>query len=110
MKPLLSIFFLFTFLLFQYGKLIAYMECRIVAAIQSTPDCECETKLQPSTNEGQATTPLHQHTTKNYTEEAFEEISIAIKNPISTAAKTGKAVTAFLLTGFAHQLLQPPRC
>lgn len=110
MKSILSIFFLFTFLLFQYGKLIAYMECRIVSALQSTPDCGCETKLQPSTNEGQATTPLHQHTTKNYTEEVFEEVSIATTNPASSGVKTGKAITPLLLTGFANQLLQPPRC
>jgi hypothetical protein len=110
MKQLLSIFFLFAFLLFQYGKLIAYMECRIVSVIQSSSDCGCETKLQPSPGNEQTNLPFHQHHIKNYTEELFEEVSLTKLAPSSTVILTGNLNAAQLLTGYTNKLLQPPRC
>jgi hypothetical protein len=110
MKHLLSIFFLFIFLLFQYGKLIAYMECRIVSVIQSTSDCGCETKLQPSAGNEQTNLPFHQHHIKNYTEELFEDLSLFTLTPSSSTTLTSNLQATQLLTGYTNKLLQPPRC
>lgn len=108
---MLSIFFLSIFFLFQYGKMIDYMECRIAAAIESTQDCGCDAKLQVATTDDESSTPFHQHHLKNYTEEFFnhtvkEEEAVAFSPNI-----TYNSITASQqLSGYFHELLQPPRC
>jgi len=110
MKKSLSIFFLSIFFLFQYGKMLAYMECRVVAAIESKVDCGCDDKLTTDSNQQPSSSPLHQHHLKNYTEEFFDHHWMAkdltIKKNIPS---TETALQQDQLPGFLHGILQPPR-
>jgi hypothetical protein len=111
MKQLLSIFFLSIFFLFQYGKMIDYMECRIAAAIESTKDCGCDTKLQVATTDDESSTPFHQHHLKNYTEEFFNYITKEDETVTALANALYNSITApQQLSGYLHELLEPPRC
>jgi hypothetical protein len=111
MKQLLSIFFLGIFFLFQYGKMIDYVECRITAVIESTEDCGCDAKLQASASDSEPSTPYHQHHLKNYTEEFFnyttkEDEAVNVSSRISYNRITAPQQ----LSGHLHEVLQPPRC
>jgi hypothetical protein len=111
MKQLLSIFFLSIFFLFQYGKMIDYMECRIAAAIESTKDCGCDAKLQATATDNEPSTPYHQHHLKNYTEEFFNYTAKEDEAVIvSFNALYNSIVAPQQLSGYLHELLQPPRC
>lgn len=110
-KKIYSIFFLSVFFLFQYGKMIDYMECRITAVIESTKDCGCDTKLQPTANDQNPALPFHQHHLKNYTEEFFYHTSLQTPaiatnyNPVYTNITAPQQ-----LSGYLQKVLQPPRC
>ncbi|RXK59251.1 hypothetical protein ESA94_14005 [Lacibacter luteus] len=109
MKQLLSIFFLSIFFLFQYGKMIDYMECRIAAAVASVEDCGCDEKLISNSTTEDASLPFHQHHLKNYTEEFFTEVHVAEPAAFSTTATAHNRISSpQLLAGFTNQLLQPP--
>jgi hypothetical protein len=109
MKKFISIFFLFSFFLFQYGKMLDYMECRIVAAIESKTDCGCDSKLSAASQENKNPQPLHQHQLKNYTEEFFnhsEYDKTDLFQPISvTPVSIYFNHYSFAFTGF---VFQPP--
>jgi predicted neuraminidase len=111
MKQSLSIFFLSIFFLFQYGKMIDYMECRIAAAIESRQDCGCDAKLQATATDEQSSTPFHQHHLKNYTEEFFnyteKENDIVL---VSSNSSYNSITVPQQLSAHLHELLQPPRC
>jgi hypothetical protein len=111
MKQLLSIFFLSIFFLFQYGKMIDYVECRIAAAIESTKDCGCDSKLQSTASDTEAPTPFHQHHLKNYTEEFFNYTVKEYETVVISSNVLYNSITApQQLSGYLHELLQPPRC
>jgi hypothetical protein len=111
MKQLLSIFFLSIFFLFQYGKMIDYMECRIAAAIESTQDCGCDAKLQAAVTDDESSTPFHQHHLKNYTEEFFNHTVKEEEAAVISSNTLYNSITApQQLSGYIHELLQPPRC
>jgi hypothetical protein len=110
MKQSLSIFFLSIFFLFQYGKMIDYMECRIAAAIESRQDCGCDAKLQATATDEQSSTPFHQHHLKNYTEEFFNYTERNDETVVVSTSSFYNCITApQQLTGHLHELLQPPR-
>jgi hypothetical protein len=111
MKQLLSIFFLSIFFLFQYGKMIDYMECHITAAIESTQDCGCDAKLQVAVTDDESSTPFHQHQLKNYTEEFFN-YTIKEEEAVTTSLNSfyNSIAAPQQLSGYLHELLQPPRC
>ena len=110
MKQLISLLFLSIFFLFQYGKMVAYMECRIAAAIESKVNCSCEEKLSTAYNQLPASQPTHEHHLKNYTEEFFD-------HDLKTITDTENIISrSFIspckqdqLPGHLHGLLQPPR-
>jgi hypothetical protein len=111
MKQLLSIFFLSIFFLFQYGKKIDYVECRIAAAIESTKDCGCDAKLQATATDDESSTPFHQHHLKNYTEEFFNYTVKEDETVVVSSNALYNSITApQQLSGYLHELLQPPRC
>ncbi len=110
MKQCLSILFLSLFFLSQYGKMLAYMECRIAAAIESKKDCGCENTLQTTNTDQNTSQPLHQHHLKNYTEEFFdhkwlaeEEITSINDLPFTILFRQNQ------LPGYLQDILQPPR-
>jgi hypothetical protein len=110
MKKAASIFFLFTFFLFQYGKMLDYMECRIAAAIESKSDCGCDNKLADNTTGDPSPQPFHGHHLKNYTEEFFDHCS----TNVSTINCSNHQYTVALLAeeelpGHPAGILQPPR-
>jgi hypothetical protein len=109
MKKAISIFFLFIFFLFQYGKILDYMECRIVAAIAPQEDCGCDTKLTTGTSTNEPIVPLHQHHLKNYTEEFFE-YPMLIQASILSIERAYKVVPSEKLpSGSCNSIFQPPR-
>lgn len=91
--------------------MIDYVECRIAAAIESTKDCGCDTKLQVAATDGESSTPFHQHHLKNYTEEFFNYITNEDETATASSNALYKSITApQQLSGYLHELLQPPRC
>lgn len=110
MKKLISIFFLFSFFLFQYGKILDYMECRITAALASKADCGCDTKLAAVQNNNDAAAPLHQHQLKNYTEEFFEDqLTTKFILPFSEELNYKIQPAGPLPAGYYNAIFQPPR-
>jgi hypothetical protein len=110
MKQCLSILFLSLFFLSQYGKMLAYMECRIKAAVESKTDCDCGNTLQTTDTDQNSSQPLHQHHLKNYTEEFFdhkwlaeEEITCINDLPFTILFQQNQ------LPGYLQSILQPPR-
>jgi hypothetical protein len=110
MKQCLSILFLSLFFLSQYGKMLAYMECRITAAIESKTDCDCGNTLQTADTDQNSSQPLHQHHLKNYTEEFFdhewlvkEELTVRNNLPFTILLQQDQ------LPGYLQGILQPPR-
>jgi len=111
MKALLSIFLLSIFFLFQYGRMIDYMECRITAAVQSSSGCDCESKLLPLSGDQEPAVPFHQHHLKNYTEEFFDHQSLPLQANISKDLPAYNCIVApQQLSGYLQERLQPPRC
>jgi hypothetical protein len=111
MKQLLSIFFLGIFFLFQYGKMIDYVECRIAAAIESAQDCGCDAKLQATASDDESPTPYHQHHLKNYTEEFFNYTVKEDESVVVSSNALYNSITApQQLSGYLHELLRPPCC
>jgi hypothetical protein len=108
-NKLLSIFFLFIFFLFQYGKIIDYMECRVSAAIESKTDCGCDTKLAASSTDNTNDPPFHQHHLKNYTEEFFHHITFTATTVETTVAKQFAAVNEGSVSNRSFSVFQPPR-
>jgi hypothetical protein len=109
MKKAIAIFFLFTFFVFQYGKILDYIECRIAAAVQIKEDCGCEVRLMANTGDASnQSTPL-QHHHKNYTEEFFdlEEINhpAVFKKLINHADNYQQGSMAV----YQVSIFQPPR-
>ena len=110
MKKLISIFFLFTFFLFQYGKILDYWECRIAAAIESKSDCGCDNNLNSASSSEQSSQPLHQHHLKNYTEEFFYHSGIISAKIFRNNQQYTIALYAEdELSGYLTGILQPPR-
>ena len=110
MKKLISIFFLFSFFLFQYGKMLDYIECRIAAAIKSKSDCGCDSRLSATSQENKNPQPLHQHHLKNYTEEFFDHQYTSFPQLLATCVTTTAVLPAEKLpAGFAKGIFQPPR-
>lgn len=87
------------------------MECRITAAIESAKDCGCDAKLQTTATDDESSTPFHQHHLKNYTEEFF---NYAVKEDETVAVSSyvlyNSITSPQQLSGYLHELLQPPRC
>ncbi|MBX9782346.1 MAG: hypothetical protein K2X48_03535 [Chitinophagaceae bacterium] len=110
MKKLISIFFLLSFFLFRYGKMLDYMECRIAAAIESKTDCGCDSKLSATSQESKNPQPLHQHHLKNYTEEFFDHQHTSVPRLPAACVTTAAVLPAEKLpAGFARGIFQPPR-
>ena len=87
------------------------MECRITAAIESTKDCGCDTKLQPTANDQEPAQPFHQHHLKNYTEEFFDHTSLPLSTIVMDYDPIYTNITApQQLSGYLQKVLQPPRC
>jgi hypothetical protein len=101
LKNALTIVFLAVFFVLQFGKVVAYVECRLMTARTNGVSCDCErviTTQQPSENDH---SPLHHTFSKILTEQLFDnchttttsifKINNAIeyrsyKSPIHTAA------------------------
>jgi hypothetical protein len=110
MKKAISIFFLLLFFLFQYGKMLDYMECRIAAAIEAKEDCGCDTKLTDSPTGNSAPQPFHQHQLKNYTEEFFDHCFVIPSiNAAGNRPCTNVWHPASELSGYSIGVLQPPQ-
>ncbi len=111
MKQLLSIFFISVFFLSQYGKMLAYMECRITAAIESKTDCDCGNTLQTADTDQNSSQPIHQHHLKNYTEEFFDHEWLLKEELVG---RNSLSFTILFrqdqLPGYLQGILQPPRC
>ena len=91
--------------------MIDYVECRIAAAIESTKDCGCDAKLQATATDDESSTPFHQHHLKNYTEEFFNYITKEDETATASSNTLYNSITApQQLSGYLHELLQPPRC
>ena len=91
--------------------MIDYMECRIAAAIESAQDCGCDAKLQVAATDDESSTPFHQHHLKNYTEEFFNHTVKEEEAVVISFNKLYNNITApQQLSGYLHELLQPPRC
>lgn len=91
--------------------MIDYMECRITAAIESTKDCGCDAKLQSTASDDEPVIPYHQHHLKNYTEEFFNYTVKEEEAVVSSSNSLYNRITApQQLSGYLHELLQPPRC
>lgn len=89
--------------------MIDYMECRIVAAIESKTDCGCDTKLAASTTDDTNNPPLHQHHLKNYTEEFFNHTAFTATIVETTVAKQFAAVNEGSVSHRSFSVFQPPR-
>ena len=90
--------------------MLAYMECRVVAAIESKVDCGCGDTLTTDSSQQPTSNPLHQHHLKNYTEEFFDHHWMA--KDLTTKKNipsTETAVQKDQLPGYLHGILQPPR-
>ncbi len=91
--------------------MIDYMECRIVAAIESTKDCGCDAKLQATATDDESSTPYHQHHLKNYTEEFFNYTLKEDEAVVVSSNALYNSITApQRLSGYINELFQPPRC
>ena len=87
------------------------MECRITAAIESTTDCGCDTKLQPTASDQEPAQPYHQHHLSNYTEEFFDHTSLQAPAIVTNYNPVYTNITApQQLSGYLQKVLQPPRC
>lgn len=87
------------------------MECRIAAAIESTEDCGCDTKLQATATDDESSTPFHQHHLKNYTEEFFNYTVREEQAVVFSSNTLYNSITASQqLSGYLHEILQPPCC
>ncbi len=85
------------------------MECRIAAAIQSTTDCGCDSKLIASADE-QTPQPLHQHELKNYTEEFYDHPFDLLPNTSIEGSLSHNILSIDQLpSGFCKSIFQPPR-
>jgi hypothetical protein len=104
-----SIFLLVLFFVFQYGRILDYMECRIAAAIETKTDCGCETRLIAATD-NETSAPLHEHSLKNYTEEFFDhENSSTTALNISVTKQYNNRFVQSSPVGFSKSIFQPPR-
>jgi hypothetical protein len=105
-----SLFLLLLFFIFQYGKMLDYMECRIRAAIETKSDCGCDLKLTAATDNNPVSAPFHQHHLKNYTEEFFDYHFLLL--PTMPFCNTKEYNTAFnqpIPEGRYNVVFQPPR-
>jgi hypothetical protein len=110
MKKPVSIFLLFLFFLFQYGKMLDYMECRIAAAIEAKEDCGCDNKLTGNTTDDSVPAPFHQHQLKNYTEEFFDHsFTVTAIIMVSNQQQSIMLHAAAELPGYTNGILQPPQ-
>jgi hypothetical protein len=109
-KKGISIFFLLLFFVFQYGKMLDYMECRIQAAIEAKPDCGCETKLTAFAENDPFSAPSHQHHLKSYTEEFFDQhFSLLPSLPEIISKQYNIAAIQSVPEGFNKSIFQPPK-
>ena len=60
MKKVIPILLLFVFFLFQAGRMLVYLECRI-----TTPNCDC-VKVLVDTQPGQEAVPNHKHLSEEF--------------------------------------------
>jgi len=110
MKQCLSLLFFSLFFLSQYGKMLAYMECRITAVVESKTDCDCGNTLQATDTDQNSSQPIHQHNLKNYTEEFFDHEWLTITD--ITIIPSPAFISQYKqdqLPGHLHGILQPPR-
>lgn len=111
LRKLLSILFLCMVMLFQYGKILTYVNCRIENMINNNnAPCDCEKQIKNSADNTQKN-PLQKTAVKEkITEELFTiESEKRIYHFSTENISLLKPSTTLLLTGFDKTIFQPPR-
>ncbi len=113
MQRLSVIALIIVFLLSQYGRNLAYLECRLYNLVQNGAGirCDCE-KMTPRTDAaGKPDVPPLQKATGVHLDEHFIQAGPlpALDNTISIQKSSWPVASQPARTGFASRLLRPPR-
>ncbi len=94
----------------QFGKIVTYMECRILAAATSTSTCDCEKLISNYNASEENHSPLHHNFSKILLEELFDNQLNVLNAPavVDYAAKHPVLKTE-LHANDAGDFFQPPR-
>jgi hypothetical protein len=111
LKKALPICFLAVFFLLQFGKIVAYMECRILAAATRTSTCDCEKLISNHNTSEKDHSPLHHNFSKTLLEELFDTQLNVLNAPAGVDGTSQHPVLKMALhTNDAGDFFQPPRC
>jgi hypothetical protein len=97
-------------LLFQYGKILTYINCRIESIINNSAQCDCEKQIKNSSDNNQSA-PIQKTVIKEKTTEELFTIVTGkdFYNKSVQEIILYKPATTLLLTGFNKTIFQPPR-
>jgi hypothetical protein len=111
LKKALAICFLAVFFLLQFGKIVAYMECRVLAAATSTSACDCEKLASDHNALEKDHSPLHHNFSKTLLEELFDNQLNFLNSPVRMYyASPYPVLKTVLHTNDAGDFFRPPRC
>jgi hypothetical protein len=60
------------FFLLQFGKMAAYLECRLLYVVSNDSSCDCEQVITDNTGSADNHSPLHHAFLKTFTETLFD--------------------------------------
>jgi hypothetical protein len=110
LKKALTICFLAVFFLLQFGKIVAYMECRLLAASASASTCDCEKLISNHNASEKDHAPLHHNFSKTLLEELFDnQLDVLNAPPVVDGSSQHPVLKTALQANDADDFFQPPR-
>jgi len=104
-----SLLFILSLVISQYGKIIGYVGCRINNLITTTATCDCEKQIKSGVTDN--TQPISE---KNSVREKFDEVYVIHQCPSLnfTQVPAGSPIltaSAALFAGIQNSVFQPPQ-
>ncbi|MBS1598009.1 MAG: hypothetical protein JST75_07270 [Bacteroidetes bacterium] len=103
-----TIIFILSLVIYQYGKIVGYIGCRISEITNSVPQCDCEKFGRDLSNN--SALPFQKSTLKERSEDFFtQNFSEAVKKIIPSQSSKITEPDKALAIGYNNAIFQPPR-
>ena len=107
-RQLLTMIFIFSLVIYQYGKIVSYIGCKISEITSTISQCDCEKFGSDVSNTN--TTPVQKSVIKEKAEDFFTCPGSKVPQEFSYVSTIKKAPTSLALaTGCSSAIFQPPR-
>ena len=109
MRKITSILLLGIFFLLQYGKIVSYWHCKIVASTASNSHCDCEDVVNGKTKNNPPANDVHTIAKEKSLEVFTINSQQSLQNiSILTATVISSSYNSNCLRGFVIPVFQPP--